>query len=390
MSNIIDYMKWRGDVPLSACGFNEVDNIILSSATFVDLDGIVCSELGDEGVSFEGVMRAFESVAEERGYLGVLQPSRLLDVSREAAACPRYRGARLVGFVNEIDEARHMQFSAVTFLLDDDSIYVAFRGTDDTIVGWKEDLMMGFHAPVPAQSRAVEYLEQVAAAYSGVIRLGGHSKGGNIAMWAAAFSNEQTRSRINVAYNNDGPGFLPEVISSPQFEAMADRIITFVPQSSVVGMLLDQSPRCQIIKSTQPGILQHDPMSWEVLGTRFVYAEKRPRSAVQADEKTKRWLYSMTPEQRRVHMELLFSVIDSTGAKTLTDLARAKLKSINTVMKTLRSMDKESRTMMSHAMVTLLGGRARSSGDAKQTPTEEGAALPDNYSENDGESDKVD
>ena len=368
MSNIIDYMEWRGDVPLGACGFNEIDNIILSSITFVNLDGIVPRDIDAEPLSFEGAMRAFERVAGERQYLGVLQPPYLLSIARTAVKCPRYRDARLIGFVNEIDEEKRMQFGALTFLLDDGSIYVAFRGTDDTLVGWKEDMMMGFHYPIPAQTRAVEYLERVAATHTGVIRLGGHSKGGNIAMWAAAFCNADTQNRIHLTYNNDGPGFLPEVVQMEQFKNVADRIVTFVPQSSVVGMLLEQSPVCHIIKSTQIGILQHDPMSWEVKGTHFVYLEKRSKSRAQADEKTKQWLYAMEPQERQKVIETLFAVIESTGAKTLTDLSEAKLKNFSMIMKSLRSLDKETRTMMGHAMITLFGARpsAPKSSDAVQ------------------------
>lgn len=375
MSNIIDYMEWRGDVPLSACDFNEIDNIILSSITFVDLGGIVDADVGGEPISFDGAMRAFERVADQRAYLGVLQPAYLLNIARTAVKCPRYRDARLIGFVNEVDEEKHMQFGALTFLLDDGSIFVAFRGTDDTLVGWKEDMMMGFHYPVPAQTRATEYLEQVAATYRGVIRLGGHSKGGNIAMWAASFCSPDTQNRIRIAYNNDGPGFLPEVVETEQFKGMADRIVTFVPQSSVVGMMLEQSPVCHIIKSTQIGILQHDPMSWEVKGTHFIYLEKRSKSRVQADEKTKKWLYAMEPKQRQTVIETLFSVIESTGAKTLTDLSDAKLKNFSVIMKSLRSLDKETRTMMGQAMITLLGARPPSSKTAEAAPNEP-EALP--------------
>lgn len=386
MSNIIDYMEWRGDVPLSACGFNEIDNIILASVTFVDFSGIVPDGIDGVPISFEGSMRAFERVAEERKYLGVLQPSYLLNVARTAAKCPRFGQARLVGFVNEIDEAAQMQFSAVTFLLDDGTIYVAFRGTDDTIVGWKEDFTMGFQVPIPAHVRAVEYLEQVASTYSGAIILGGHSKGGNIAMWAAANCNDATRGRIVTAYNNDGPGFLPEIIQSDKFKDMADRIVTFVPQSSVVGMLLDQSPICHIIKSTQIGILQHDPMSWEVKGTKFVYVDKRSRSVAQSDEKTKQWLYSMEPSQRRRIMETIFAVIESTGAKTLTDLADAKLKNFSLIMRSLRSLDKDTRTMMGQAMITLLGARPSAPAQSPKTPKTPPALPPGE----DEEQEKVD
>lgn len=367
MSNIIDYLDWRGDITLSASPFNEIDNIILSMSTFVDLTGIVSPDVTAEPIGFKGAMHAFERVMDTRRYLGVLVSSEWLKFARYAVRSARFCHSRVVGFVNEIDEAKNMQFAALTFLLDDGSVYVAFRGTDDTVIGWKEDLTMGFNAPVPAQTRAVSYLEEVAAAHNGPIRVGGYSKGGNIAMYAAAFCNNETKGRIIRVYNNDGPGFLPEIINSDEFNAVADRIITFIPQSSVVGAMLEQSPQHQIIKSVQNGIMQHDPMSWEVKRTKFVYLDRRSKASEQSDEALKKWIYSMSAEERERFAEVLFSVIDATGAKTLTDLSSAKLKNLGVILKSIRSLDKDKRTMMTHALVRLLGSRsARGDADKKE------------------------
>lgn len=366
MSNIIDYLDWRGDVPLSACPFNEIDNIILSMSTFVDFTDIVSPDVASEPLGFKGAMHAFERVIDTRQYLGVLVSTEWLKIARHAVQSPRFCDAKVVGFVNEIDEAKSMQFAALTFLLDDGSLYVAFRGTDDTIVGWKEDLMMGFHAPVHAQMRAVSYLEAIAAVHSGPIRVGGYSKGGNIAMYAAAFCNDETKERIIRVYNNDGPGFLPEIINSDEFSSVEDRIITFIPQSSVVGAMLEQSPRHQIIKSIQSGIMQHDPMSWEVKRTNFVYLDKRSKAGEHSDEILKKWVYSMSAEEREQFADVLFSVIDSTGAKTLTDLSSAKMKNIGVILKSIRSLDKDKRTMMTQALVGLLGSRPAPQGSDKK------------------------
>ena len=358
MNNVLDYLKWRGDVPMTGSPFNEIDNIILSMTTFVDFTDIVPSDPSGEPVSFPAAMKRFDQGdAGQKNYIGAIIPASLLDIARRAAECPRFSDMLITGFDNEEHEQAQMQFAALTYLLSDGSVYVAFRGTDDTIVGWKEDVMLGFKTPIPAHIRAVEYIEKMAEARSGGIRIGGHSKGGNIAMWAAAFSSPRVRDRVIRVYNNDGPGFLPEVVSSSQYLEVADRIITFIPQSSVVGVLLEQSPHYQIIKSTQAGIMQHDPLSWEVMGARFVYLDKRSRFGIQSDENLRRWVYSMDDEQRGKFADMLFGIIDATGARTLTDLSSAKLKNFNVIMKSLRELDKDSRDMMFNALIALLGGR---------------------------------
>ena len=338
--------------------FNEIDNIILAMSTFVDFTGIVPADPSGEPVGFPEAMKQFNRATEgKKDYIGAIIPTSMLDVARRAAECPRFADMQVVGFVNEVDESAQMQFSALTFLLSDGSAYIAFRGTDDTIVGWKEDVMLGFKTPIPAHNRAVEYMERIASAWGGGLRLGGHSKGGNVAMWAAAFSPARVRDRVIRVYNNDGPGFLPAVIESEEYRDVADRIITFIPQSSVVGMMLEQSPHYQIIKSTQTGIMQHDPMSWEVMGSRFVYLDKRSRFGQQSDENLKKLVYSMSDEERARFADTIFGIIDSTGARTLTDLSHAKLKNFNVIMKSLRELDKPSRDTMFRALVTLLGGR---------------------------------
>ncbi len=355
MSNIMDYMLWRGDISLEHSPLNEVDNIILAMSTFADLSGIVPSDITAPALPFSEAMDRFEEVIDSRSYLGAIIPAAMLDIARTAARCPRFADIRLGGFTNDICEKVQMQFGAMTYFLPNGDIFIAFRGTDDTVVGWREDTKLGNMSAAPAQQRAVDYLAEAAAVTRGKIYLGGHSKGGNISMWAAAFSAPHIKERIERIYNYDGPGFYPEVINSPEYQSVADRIITYIPQSSIVGALFDQSPICKIIKSTQAGILQHDPLSWEVLGRQFVYLGKRSKFGIQSDETLKKWVYSMSEEEFDKLTALIFDIIDSTGAKTLTDLGSARIKNFNAILRSLRELDKDSRDMMTKLLIRLLG-----------------------------------
>ena len=356
MSNLMDYMEWRGDVSFSGSRFNEVDNVILAVTSHNNFEDIVPSDPGGQPVSFLSAMKALVKKPEDEQYLGLLMTDSFAGISRMAAKCPRFSHLKLVGFVNELDEEKIMQFAAVTFILPDNSIYVSYRGTDDTIVGWKEDLRLSFKTPLPAHQKAAEYLESVASALDGKIRVGGYSKGGNLAMWAASHCPESVRDRILVVYNNDGPGFLPEVLKEPSYTAVADRIVTYIPQSSVIGGLLERGPICRIVKSNESGIMQHDPLSWEVLGPNFVHLEKRSRFGEHTEEALRKWIYAMTIEEREQFTDMIFSIIDQTGAKTLTDLNESKLKNFNIIMKSLLSLDRENRAKMSRLMKVLLIG----------------------------------
>ena len=155
-------------------------------------------------------------------------------------------------------------------LLPDGSAYVAFRGTDDTIVGWKEDFNMAFTPEIPAQRYAADYLQQAAAALAfRPLLVGGHSKGGNLAVYAAVFCGEAIQKQIRAVYNNDGPGFYASLLELPEHRRIAGKITTLLPESSVVGMLLEHEEAYQVVRSTQIRLMQHDGFSWQVLGRRF-------------------------------------------------------------------------------------------------------------------------
>ena len=189
MSNLLDYIAWRGDLSFSASPFNEVDNLLFSMLSFVDLEGIVPGQVQSGPVRLEESCQAYFHRYPEGGSFGVLIPEMTGELFRQAAACRRYREVYLTCYRNELDEDERKQFAAVTFLLPDNSLFAAFRGTDDTLTGWYEDFQLSFLSPTPSQQAAVSYLEEVAGLFRGDIRLGGHSKGGNLALYAAVHHN---------------------------------------------------------------------------------------------------------------------------------------------------------------------------------------------------------
>ena len=215
---------------------------------------------------------------------------------------------------------------------------------------------MGQGKPVPAQIKGAEYLKTVAERFDCKIRLGGHSKGGNISIYSGVNSTPEVRERIIDIYNNDGPGFFSEVVESESYRELEDRIVTFLPQSSIVGALFEQSPICRIIKSTQSGLGQHDPLSWEVMGSRFIYLDKRSKFGETSDRAMNTWIYSLNDEEKELFSRVAFEIIDSTGAKTLTDLNDSRMKNIVAMTKTMNSLDSETKTRFTKLVSRLFEG----------------------------------
>ncbi len=342
MANIIDYIEWRGDLTFEKSPFNEVDNLLLSTAAFIDFHGIVAAEPWGMPVKLSVCAERYREKYPDGRYYGVAIPGEIEKVFRKMSASVRYRDIYLTCYVSDLNEKEEKQFGAVTMVLPDNSIFISYRGTDDTITGWREDFNLSHTFPVPSQEAALEYLSTVASFHRGSIRLGGHSKGGNLAVYAAAMCRDEFKERIIHAFSNDGPGFMEDFIASEEFRSVESRVMTYVPQSSVVGMLLYHSERFHVIESTrQLGVLQHDPLSWKVLGTSFVHLKNLSETGERHRDSFRRVLEGMDTERRRKFTNIVFEIIAATEAKTLTELSEAKLRNAMIMLKAFNELGRE-------------------------------------------------
>ncbi len=342
-NNIITYVENEfrtfADLPLT-----EVDSLVLSQFSYLQFDGIVGGfEVEYRSVTVKDLFRA--------EYFRDLFPNNNSkednrDLFYAMAASPRFRDLKLKYYVNETDEEMEKQFSAVTIVLDEESVFLAFRGTDSTLVGWKEDFNMAYISPVPAQISARGYVERVAAEWSGDLFLGGHSKGGNLAVYSAMTVRETIQNRILAVYSHDGPGFNEAVIAASHYENIVDRVHKSLPQSSIVGMLLEQQEEYKVVESRTIGILQHNPFSWIVENGSFHELEHLTKGAQKIDGALEKWLSGMSKEERGEFVETLFSILSAGEATTLSELNenwRSEMFSMLRAMMELRSDKKNSK-----------------------------------------------
>ena len=351
MANIMDYLDWRGDLPLTVSPFNEVDGLILAELSFINFEGIVPPpELG-RGVPLRDAAGTY--FARHNGQeidMGVLVPGRIPDLMCRMAHSVRFGGMLLNGYCELMDDAREQQFAALTVELGDGSIYLSYRGTDDTIVGWKEDLNMGYLEVIPSQTRALEYLGRMTRQYPDArLRIGGHSKGGNLAAWAAVHLDEKLqRKRLIAAYNNDGPGFSRDLVDTPSYQAVADRLFTYIPASSIVGVLLEHAEDYEVVDSTARSIMQHEPLSWCVEGPRFVHLGQRSQLGQLSDGVLREWIGSMSPQEREQFSRAFFDILSRGGrTKTLEDLRSGGLAAGAALLREYAGADEEKKKIIS-------------------------------------------
>ena len=369
MGNIFDYLTWRGDLTFTQDPPNAVDALIFSTLTYVGY-GETAQRPPETAASLRRCAEEFFALENPESRVRSKKDMELL---RCAAATARFGQCGLCLYRSVLLPEQETQFAAMTFLLDDGSMFLAYRGTDNSLVGWKEDFNMTFQQTIPAQRLAQEYIREAALAHTAPMRVAGHSKGGNLAVFAAARCSPMVRKRILTVYNNDGPGFTKYMIGDPGYNAIVPRIQTYIPQSSVIGMLLEHEEPFIVIRSKSVGIMQHDPYSWEVEGPHFLPVQEVTESSQFLDATIKNWFAGMTNRERNQLVEVLYGLLTTGEVENAADIFQPK--NIRTYVKALSS-DADMRHILSTEFQGLLEAAKKA-----RAGMSEGKELPQGQSE---------
>ena len=341
MANVIDYVKWRGDLTLEESEFNEIDSLILNRFSYFPLDSIMKE---NEVVSIKELSERFEREDKENLKILWKDDAELFPIMGKSK---RFGEMIAVENKNKLERKMEEQFSAVTVILPDNTIYISYRGTDNTLIGWKEDLNMSFKSHIESQLDAKEYLENIAKKYQDKkIRIGGHSKGGNLAVYASVFANPEVKSRIINVYNDDGPGFHEDITNTEDYKKAIGKVITYIPQDSIIGMLLNHEEKFTVIQSTQKGVMEHDVYSWQVIGKNFVVLNEVTNGSKFIDKTIKNWLDNLDLHTREQVIDIVFEIINSTEANTLSDLKLSLMKNAKIILSAYNHIDNENKKMI--------------------------------------------
>lgn len=348
MPNILDYIKWRGDLNFNQSEFNNVDNLILSRFSYLPLDNLLTG-LNEIITIKDAYLRWLK--------LGIKEEKILQKEDKELflvlANSKRFGNLKITRFVNKIDNEEEKQFSAVTIFIPDDTVYIAYRGTDNTLVGWKEDFNISLDIDIPSQKEAVKYLENVYNAINKKMRVGGHSKGGNLAIYASIFCREEIKKEIIKVYNNDGPGLNKEIVKTEIYKNALEKIKSFIPQTSIIGKLMYHEEKYYIVESTQKGIMQHDLYSWQVEGKDFIYLKEITNESEFIDEVIKEWTTKITPNQRSEFINIVYEILKETDSETIYEMSKNRFKTVGTLIKAYHSIDKKSKQIISQTLLEL-------------------------------------
>ena len=348
MANLFDYLAWRGDLPLEKIPFCELDAMILARLSYLPLEVIVSADMAQTITIREASDRIAVKEASEYLWKG---DDRLIGMLGESE---RFRHLKLSGFVNRIDEKKTMQFCALIIELAEDLRFLSFRGTDNTLVGWQEDFNLFYEFPVPSQEEALRYFEAVYAQLGGEWLLGGHSKGGNLAIYAASFCGEAPQRSIRAIFNMDGPGFEPKHLTDSTFEQIRERTVTYLPQSSVFGKMFEHREPRVVVQSDEHNLWQHDIYSWQVERDKLVRMPGTNSTSAFFDQTLTGFVGEMTHEERKQFVEALFRLLKSTEHETFDELAEQWLKSGGKILKSFTRLDSDTRSMILNRLFRFL------------------------------------
>ena len=333
MQDLFFYLNWRGDISFYNAPFNAVDNILFCGLAYLKLDDF----FNDSSIlTIEEVYKHYRT-RKIKGSAFYKKSEKLLEA---VAKSNRFKNVKVARYKRINDEKIEKQFGAMTFLLPDNTLLVTFSGTDETVVGWKEDFNLSYLSVIPAQLEAKKYLEETFRVSKKNIFVAGHSKGGNLAMYAAIFCEDAFKERIIKVYNNDGPGLKEEVFKTTSFLKIKEKIITYLPKFSIVGYLFYNETTIQFIESYEYGILEHDLFSWKIAGTEFVRVANFDLLTKHFVDQLNQKLKKMPKEKQKKIIQSIFAFFDIFHIKSFEEINEVFTKLPNFIKTTL-SFDEE-------------------------------------------------
>lgn len=343
MSHIVSYIKRQQEKTFFESPFNEVDALVLSQFIYLKLDGVVPSTSEEKEAVY------LYEIADTMDYEKVFMDERYrkdnIELFEAMVDSKRFRRMRMNCFSDITSVLAETQFTALTVFLEDGPTVVIYRGTDETMVGWKEDFNMCFKEPVTGQTLSAMYLQQVSGMFEGDFIVTGHSKGGNFAIYASMNVEDKIQNRIEKVYSFDSPGFRPEILESVDFNKIEDRIIKYLPHSSIFGMLMQSEENYQVVECFSIGVLQHNPYNWQVAGNEFKKVDKLHRRSVFFNETYNEWLYSLSDEELHAYSEIWYHIMQEANITTMLDFTKEPGKALTNLIDAIRETDDKTKEM---------------------------------------------
>lgn len=322
MGNLITYVQQYGAETFEDKSLTDIDILVLTEIAYLPFDEIVPKSFDvKEAISLEQLGKEFEKIKEkEHENNPFMITSERIELLEVVSKSQRYKEIKVFGFMNDIDDERTKQFAAVCYQWEEESRWIIFRGTDESLTGWKEDFMMTYSDLIPAQTDAIEYLKKQAETFSGILNVSGHSKGGNLSLYASAMQEEDIQNRIEQIYCWDAPGVHRSILGTEGYQRVVSKAKRYIPQDSIVGLMLESQVPYHIIESQGSGISQHSALMWNIEEDHFVELTELTKNSQLTDQTFKQWTEVVSDEDLKLFFDTFFELIFEMGVETVNDV----------------------------------------------------------------------
>lgn len=341
VNNIITYSSEYAGTDFERLPFNEVDSLIFCQLSYLNYAPFVKGlKENDRAVSFSDI---YYSERLDELFEGYWYKDENRELFKNVALSGRYGKIKINYYENVNEEKTDTQFSAVTFMISPDETYIAYRGTDASLIGWKEDLKLAYSKPINAQKLAAAYLMDIAALLCGKLYTGGHSKGGNLAVYAAMNADASVRDRIINIFDHDGPGFRPELLAGGSYNDIKKKIKKYIPRSSVVGIILEDEMDYEVIDCWSVGTLQHNTYTWKSENGAFIRAKEMTDQKKLRDAALNEWILSLSESEIDTFIDTFYEIITATDAKNVFELKNNPRLSMTKAGDAVRELDEDTK-----------------------------------------------
>ena len=322
MGNLITYVQQYEAQTFKDKSLTDIDILVLTEIAYLPFDEIVSSSFEEKAaISLNQLGKEFEIIKEKEHennpFMITKERIQLLDVVSKSQ---RYKDIKVFGFMNDIDDELTKQFAAVCYQWEEESRWIIFRGTDESLTGWKEDFMMTYSDLIPAQTDAIEYLRKQAELFSGSLNISGHSKGGNLSLYASAMQEEDIQHRIKQIYCWDAPGVHRSILNTEGYQRVVSKVKRYIPQDSIVGLMLESQVPYHSIESQGSGISQHSALMWNIEDDHFVELTELTRNSQLTDQTFKQWTEVVSDEELKLFFDTFFELFFEMGVETVNDV----------------------------------------------------------------------
>ena len=355
--NICDYLEWRGDLSFDRDPLNEVDCLIFAWLSYYPAENLMLIQEEMEKLTLKSLyeihLRQVGEISDMNVKLNINPTDSAIYLLKLAAQTARFGDVRVLRFRTMFSQEDHTQFAAFTYEFLPKQVILSYRGTDGTVTGWREDFMMACSSSIPSQRLARTYLEEEKPQNYDFTAMCGHSKGGNIAMHALLYTDDETRNAVRVLYNYDGPGFPVPLESIPSYAEVKDHIHTILPESSIIGMLMEHEEDYDIIESEMVSMLQHNALLWNVKGKSFIHERAFSNTSKFIDKAMHEWLDGLSNEQKEDFVNVVFDALEKAGIEDFTKLGPTDIPKVFSLISSIATIDPESRKNLIKAILAI-------------------------------------